>query len=250
MKIFLSTLIMFCSIGYTVAQDSTKRLYVGPEINLNVASLKERYNTLKNDQGSGYENYVRPSVGVGVTAEYFVSPAVSFQTGLLYMPKGGGFRRENNSVFYLGGQGDEQAYYYRYYQLNYLEIPVLFKVAFNADDFNNGASEMPRIQMLLGPAFSFNTRSRIRENEFNSGSGTGLVKVSQSWNAREYDHAKNAISNFVFGFELQFATDSEQVVSVSLRRVGSFGSVYEYSGNSNKDRVTNRTYSLTAGLKF
>ncbi len=58
------------------------------------------------------------------------------------------------------------------------------------------------------------------------------MSVSQSWNAREYNHAENAISDFVFGFELQFATNSEQLVSVSLRRVGSFGSVYEYPGKA------------------
>ena len=250
MKRILTVILIVNFTHYVAAQDKTKRLYIGPEISLNVASLKDRSDNFERKQGAGYKNYVRPSLGLGINTEYFVNSIVSLQTGLLYMPKGGGFRKENPSVFYLGGQGDEKAYYYRYYQLNYLEVPALFKVTFNAAKFEDNTSEMPRIQMLLGPAFSFNTRSRIRENEFHTGSGTGLVSVNESWNVREYDHAKNTISNFVFGFELQFATDSERLVSVSLRRVGSLGSVYEQAGYGNNDRVTNRTYSLAAGLKF
>ncbi len=250
MNKILTAFLIVSSAYHAAAQNDTKRLYISPEISLNVASLKNRSDNFDRAQGAGYKNYVRPSLGLGVSTEFFVSPAVSLQTGLLYVPKGGGFRKENPSVFYLGGQGNEKAYYYRYYQLNYLEIPALFKVTFNAGDFENSTSEMPRIQMLLGPAFSFNTRSRVRENEFHNGSGTGLVSVNQSWNVRAYDYAKSTISNFVFGFELQFATDSEQLVSVSLRRVGSLTSVYEQANYGNNDSVTNRTYSLTAGLKF
>ncbi len=125
---------------------STFNTYIGPWSDSNALLVTGNVNP--------YDNYARYSVCLGGIMSYDFSEYIGVESGLLYIGKGGGYKRVNNSVITLNTNGasaneDDEITYV----LNYLELPVLFTY-----------TPIWRISLKAGVAVSVNVSSKLKYN--------------------------------------------------------------------------------------
>lgn len=71
-----------------------------------------------------FENYLRIAGYGGVTLDYEVGPRLSVGAEVLYNARGMAYREENYDVVIIGDDGEEQAYNYFIFNVDYIELPV------------------------------------------------------------------------------------------------------------------------------
>lgn len=209
------------------SQNIDKMFRVGIQVGLNASLFDNKIGKFGANQHSDYENYVRISPAIGITGNWRFTDVVSLQPEILYSLRGGSYRRENGSVFHLGGNGDEKAYYYKNYRLNYLEVPILIR--FNlAKLFNPDASgHKLKVHFSSGLAPAINVVSGLRYNEFTtSPSSTPIADVDDSYKVVAFDYANRVITNAVIDVALDFGRSNERSTYVNLRYSKSISDVY------------------------
>lgn len=101
------------------SQNQEKKFRIGVCGGLNASVFNEEIGEFGANNYSDYKKYVRVSPLIGLIVNLRFTDAVSLQPEILYTLKGGSYRSENSSVFFLGGDGDQKAYYYKNYRLNF-----------------------------------------------------------------------------------------------------------------------------------
>ncbi|HKG08545.1 MAG TPA: outer membrane beta-barrel protein [Pedobacter sp.] len=71
-----------------------------------------------------FENFARLSGFGGITFDYEVTQRLSVGAELLYTARGMAYREENNDVIIYNENGEEQAYNYFNFAIDYMELPV------------------------------------------------------------------------------------------------------------------------------
>ena len=71
-----------------------------------------------------FENYARLGGYGGLTLDYDIGPRLSVGAEVLYNARGMAYREENYDVVIIGDDGEEQAYNYFSFNVDYIELPV------------------------------------------------------------------------------------------------------------------------------
>ncbi|WP_276089636.1 porin family protein [Pedobacter sp. JY14-1] len=71
-----------------------------------------------------FENYVRLSGFGGITLDYDITPRLAVGAELLYTARGMSYREKNYDVVIYNENGEEQAYNYYNFRIDYMELPI------------------------------------------------------------------------------------------------------------------------------
>jgi hypothetical protein len=71
-----------------------------------------------------FTNFVRVAGYGGVTLDYDIGPRLSIGAEVLYNARGMSYQEENDDVVIIGDDGEEQAYNYFNFNVDYIELPV------------------------------------------------------------------------------------------------------------------------------
>lgn len=77
-----------------------------------------------------FENFVRIGGFGGVTLDYDITSRISIGAELLYTSRGMTYREDNDDVVLYGENGEQQAYNYFNFAIDYMELPVT--ISYNA----------------------------------------------------------------------------------------------------------------------
>lgn len=233
-------------------QQNSKWFQLGVQFGINGSLFDDRIGEYGDNEFEDYKNYVRISVALGVKGKIKLTKVVSIHPEINFNLRGGSYRLENNSVVYIGGSGDEKAYYYKNYRLNYIETPIL--ISFNISRLFN--KEIPdnklQIHLNTGLAPAFNTGSSLRYNGFRAiPNGTPLADVKEKYEVVKFGYAENFVLSYIAEFSIEFQNGQSRNMFVNLRLSQTKNNVYnikELDGFNMQTKMT--TISLNYGLMF
>lgn len=239
----LMTLLLFT--GNALFAQSTKKFELGFMFGINRSSFNDRIGEFGDNVSVDYQNFFRISPVVGLKGRLKLTNTISLQPELNYNLRGGSYRLENKSVFFLGGADDEKAYFYKNYRLNYLEIPLL--VSFN---LGNPEADDTRLKVRLstGLAPAINAGSSLRYNGFRTiPNGSPLSDVKENYRSEPFDHAEDFINSYILDLSFDFQNRSEQKMFVNIRLSKTLTDVYNVE---RLDRYNMRTKMTTICLAY
>lgn len=245
-------LLLLSGVESLYGQDDDKRFKPGVQFGFNASYFNNRIGEFGANAGIGYEHFVRFSPALGFHGRWKLSDLISIHAEVLYNLRGGSYRLENSSVIYLGGSGNEQAYYYKNYRLNYLELPFL--ASLNCSKLFNKDIPDYKLQVRLntGLAPAFNTSSSLRYNGFKTiSNGTPLADVDEKYEVEEFDYAESFMVSYLAEILFDFKNGSGTSMFINLRLSQALLDVYNVDrlrGYNMKTKMT--TFTLGFGCLF
>jgi hypothetical protein len=164
-------------------------LAFGVKAGLNVSSFSGRIGNF-NGASNTWEAHQRYAPEIGLLARYRLHPVFALQAEVLYSLKGGAYRQKSSAVLTQTNQGFEDAYLYKNYRVNYLELPLTAQL--DVSRLLNPNADPQRLHVVLeaGAAPALATGSTLRENDYSIGSGVGLVNANENWTVTAIPHAR------------------------------------------------------------
>jgi hypothetical protein len=245
---YLSALLVLIILPNVISAQNPGKINMSMQVGINTSFFGNRIGPYGYGEASSYSNFVRFSPKIGLGVAYDINKFLSIQSELNYSAQGGSYRQENDDIFYMGGDGSEQAYFYKNYRVNYVEIPLLLTI--NVSNLFN--KEFPEdklsVSVSSGAAISFNTASTLRYNGFEeSGSSSGpLVDVDEKYDVIEVGYGKNNLS-YIFNLGLNFLLRNRIPAFVNFRYQQTLFDVYSVE---QLDSYNMKTKMGTACLSF
>lgn len=233
-------------------QQKNKWFQLGVQLGIDGSLFDDRIGEYGDNAFEDYKNYVRISGMLGIKGKIILTKIVAIHPEINFSLRGGSYRLENNSVVYIGGSGDEKAYYYKNYRLNYIETPIL--MSFNISRLFNKEIADNKLQIHLnsGLAPAFNTGSSLRYNGFRAiSNGTPLADVKETYEVEKFGYAENFVMSYIAEFSIEFQNGHSQNMFVNLRLSQTKNDVYnieELDGYNMQTKMT--TIYLVYGLMF
>ncbi len=257
-KVILISIIL-CSLSNISAQkiENEKSFWFGFQTGINTSFFNSQiteYSDINND----FDPFVRISALIGLKSKIQLSNKFALISELNVSSRGGSYRAENNSVFYLGSDSNKKSYYMRNFRLTYLEIPVLMNFNLNQlfPSTNNLISMIPKSHSLsfsAGIAPSINIGSSFRYNSFTEGETISgpLVEMNSDYDTQDFDYAKSTLLNSIFGLTYNFPYEDNSIISIILRWTQSLNNVYDVDTLDDYNMQTKMsTITLGASIMF
>ena len=189
-----------------------------------------------------FQRFFRPTGQFGVTVDYMLKERVSLGAEILYVGRGTGYRRKNNNVLIIGGNGSQDAYDYFRYKIDYIELP--FTINYNvldpsSDDWLTGYGG-------LAPAIAVSKGVSLTNAQPNAGPWKGQPNQSAELTGVRTFNA-SAVAGIQYGSVPAFLG-----YYVDIRATYALLPVFTADQDVNGDNLNTRMLALTfgIGLKF
>lgn len=258
LKFALSCIAIFSVAPNFAAELENEKLFrLGFHAGLNTSFFNSAI-TEYSDPNSEFRPYARFSVLLGVKSKFQFSTKTALNIELNVSSRGGSYRSENKSVFYLGASNNEKAYHMRNFRLTYLELPVL--VNFNLNELfpstGYSYSILPQTHYFsfsAGLAPALNIGSSLRVNSFTEGEpiSDSLVEIKSHYHTEKFDYAETFIFNSIIEFAYNIPLKDAGITSFNLRWTQSLNDVYSIALKDNYNMQTKMsTITLGASILF
>ena len=186
------------------AQDSSKKLKVSLQFGMNISSFSKRIGPYGDGESDFYREFQRFSPKAGIGLHYSISQVYSIHTELNYATQGGSYRMKADDIVDIYDDSNH-AYFYKNYQVDYFEIPLIFTVNLESLLHKDYDPKKAFATVSTGLAYSVNTISRLRENGFEEkGNSSGpYTSVREEYEVQEIGYGQNNIS-YLFDFGINF----------------------------------------------
>ncbi len=226
-----SALFFLLVSGMALSQEKIPNTSVWLQMGVNASFFDNPIGEYGASDSVYYEPRARVSPFLGLKVKIKLNRIFSLQPEIFYGGKGGAYRRANTSVTTIGGNGQNQAQYYKRYRLDYIEMPVLLNVNITHLLYKNIGDDRIKVQLCSGISPAINLRSTFRYNVFEAGKSYGpMVEQKEKFKVKQFDHAKNFLLNVMVDLSFNFQDKKgDYKMQVFLRWYRTLDNVYNIS---------------------
>lgn len=194
------------------------------------------------NHNSSFERFLRFSPIIGASVDYTLNKHISFGAEILYNTRGMAYRQQNNNVIMIGQHGNETAYNYFKYRIEYIELPITVHFNFLPPVQDNWLT----FYVGIAPAIAVSESVKFDYPQVTMGPGkepddiNGTLSGVKAFNA-------SLLSGLQFG-----SRPSVMGWFVDLRGSYALMPVFDDKIDGNGDNLDTQmlTFSLGFGLKF
>lgn len=187
---------------------------------------------------ASFQRFLRFSAFAGLTVDYMVKERLSVGAELLYNSRGMAYRQQNNGVLMIGNGGQEQAYNYFKYKIDYLELPLTA----NFNVLNVASDNWLTGYVGIAPAVALHKSVKLDYPEVNAGPWSGEPDQSGDLeNVRSFN--TSVLTGIQFG-----GVPSHMGGYMDLRASYTLLPVFNVKQDVNADNLNTRMFSFSVGI--
>jgi hypothetical protein len=184
-----------------------------------------------------FENFVRFAGYGGVTLDYDISPRFSIGAELLYSARGMAYREENDEVLIIGDEGEEQAYNYFNFNVDYIELPVTA----NFSVLPLASKTWLKIYGGIARAAAVHKKTKLRYPDVDGYDAPDLVKT-------QLQHVRTFNTSVIGGLKVGGKKEKSVIPFGDLRGSYMLSPVFNRDKADNRGNLDTRMFSLSLGL--
>jgi outer membrane protein with beta-barrel domain len=184
-----------------------------------------------------FENFVRVAGYGGLTLDYDIGPRLSIGAEVLYSAKGMSYREDNDDVVIIGDDGEEQAYNYFNFNVDYIELPVTLN--FNVLPLDS--KTWLKVYGGIARAAAVHKKTKLKYPDVRGYDAPDDVK-------EELQHVRTFNTSVIGGLKVGGKKDKRIIPFGDLRGSYMLSPVFNRSKAANGGNLDTRMFSLSLGL--
>lgn len=184
-----------------------------------------------------FENFVRLAGYGGVTLDYDISPRFSLGAEVLYNARGMSYREENYDVVIIGDEGEEQAYNYFNFNVDYIELPII--VNFNVLSLDS--KTWLKVYGGIARAAAVHKKTKLKYPDVKGYDAPDNVKT-------QLQHVRTFNTSVIGGLKVGGKKGKSIIPFGDLRGSYMLSPVFNRSKAANGGNLDTRMFSLSLGL--